>query len=478
MEALPQTLIEINDAVAGIEKRLWLFDNDTMKCYAWRLYTQIFSFLGDVIRWYTKRSFQRLVSSFNEHLPEFFNEEAGKIRSLAVLMHQEADFRSHANSQMSQLYLESIDEKFDNYLLKLREMDQRRRYATEQRYEQFREMMDELQRKELRKEDILKNALQEIVSKIGRIETGSAMAEILEHEAASAGNNIPLLLESSYEDDERNTEEQSPELTNIDAKTTKRRFEESTRDEILSYSAEMETFFDREQVQRNYDYPPNFLADFDIIDRLRSWATATDSKALCITGTDGTPEDSPASSAAAQYAALARDAGLPVCSYFCRLANEDPPKGRTRETMELTALVYSLIRQLIELLPSKITIDTYLDRHQFRTMEGTLDSFPQALELLDHLISGTGHAIVIFVIDGIDQLDDPTFRSTEKWLEKLVALLLRQSRQAKNGIVKILFTSSGTSAPLFEAMDSSEILLVCSSQFPSGRTVGMETMVL
>lgn len=74
MDVLPQAMIDINDAVSAIEKRLWLFDNDTMKSYAWRMYSQIFSFLGDVIRWYTKRSYQRLMSSFNEYLPEFFED--------------------------------------------------------------------------------------------------------------------------------------------------------------------------------------------------------------------------------------------------------------------------------------------------------------------------------------------------------------------------------------------------------------------
>jgi hypothetical protein len=478
MESLPQALVEINDAVAGIEKRLWLFDNDTMKCYAWRLYSQIFSFLGDVIRWYTKRSFQRLVSSFNEHLPEFFDEEVGKIRKLATLMHQEAEFRSHANAQISKIYLEGIDEKTDNFMLELREMDQRSRNATEERYEQFREMMDEVRRKELRKEHILKNALQEIISKIGRIETGSAMAEILEDQAACESTDLPLLLEMSHENSEFAQDRQSPKHANFNVKVAERNLKEKTRDDVLSFSSNMETFFNREQVQCNYDYPASFLADTDTITRLRRWATGTGSEALYIAGTDGALEDSLASSAAAQYAALAREACLPVCSYFCRLANDDPPKGRTRETMELTALTYSLIRQLIELLPAKIASDTNLDERRFQALEGTFDSFPQALELLDHLITSTGHTIIIFVIDGIDQLDDPTFRSAEKWLKKLVALLVRRSRQDNNGVVKTLFTSSGTSSPLFELMNSNEILLVDSPQLRSGRAMGMEPLVI
>ncbi|KKY13481.1 putative phytanoyl- dioxygenase family protein [Diplodia seriata] len=51
MDVLPKAMIDINDAVSAIEKRLWLFDNDNMKSYAWRMYSQIFSFLGDIIRW-------------------------------------------------------------------------------------------------------------------------------------------------------------------------------------------------------------------------------------------------------------------------------------------------------------------------------------------------------------------------------------------------------------------------------------------
>jgi hypothetical protein len=115
MEALPQVLIEINDAVSAIEKRLWPFENDTMEGCAWCVYSQIFSFLGELMRWYTNRSIQCLVSSFNEHLLEFLDDQMDEIRTLSRLIHDEADLRAQADLQISRLYLEGIDKKFERF---------------------------------------------------------------------------------------------------------------------------------------------------------------------------------------------------------------------------------------------------------------------------------------------------------------------------------------------------------------------------
>ncbi|KAF2871551.1 hypothetical protein BDV95DRAFT_43142 [Massariosphaeria phaeospora] len=474
MESLPQALIDINDAVSAIEKRLWLFDNDAMKSYAWRMYSQIFAFLGDVIRWYTKRSFQRLVSSFNEHLPEFFEDQVEEIRKSAQLIHQEAHLRAHADAQMSRIYLEGLDEKFDRYMLELRERDRRNRNVTDRRYDQFSDMMNEVRRKELWEKSALQTVLNEIWTKLGRGETGSAVAEILEGDAQRQieefGHEQRLLLQS--DDDQVTIGRQSPRprssrssIQSVESLTS-----EGTRDAVLSFSATMESFFNRDRIQPDHEQPAGFFADSNMVARIQSWATAATSQVLYIAGDDVLSDNNAASSAAAQYAALAREAGLPVCSYFCRLANDAPPKGRTRETMELVALTYSMIRQLVELLPPKIPDQsTHLSKARFADLEGTFDSFRQALDILDYLLSSNGHAITILVIDGIDLLDDLTYQSSELWLKRLVDVLTKHTSRKQEGITKLLFTSEGRSTPLFEVLDPGHILLTSAPRVKKGR---------
>ena len=277
MEALPRALVEINDAVAAIEKRSWLFENDTMKCYMWRIYSQIFSFFGEVIRWYTKRSVQRLLSSFNEHLPEFFDDQVEEIQKLAKLVHNEADFRAQADAQINRLYLEEMDGKFDRFMMELRERDR----AQRSRYERFREALEEKKRDELWDKQVLEKTLLETWNKIKRQDTGSAMTEILEEDARRR---------ISWLEGPENIE-----LVHFDRAKV-----------MIPRSSENEAAF----------------ADPDVADQIRSWIMATDSQILCASGTDPFGESTQTSDAVSHYALVVREAGLAVCSYSCSLQSE------------------------------------------------------------------------------------------------------------------------------------------------------------
>lgn len=315
MEALPRALVEINDAVAAIEKRSWLFENDTMKCYMWRIYSQIFSFLGEVIRWYTKRSVQRLLSSFNEHLPEFFDDQVEEIQKLAKLVHNEADFRAQADAQINRLYLEEMDGKFNRFMMELRERDR----AQRSRYERFREALEEKKRYELWDKQVLEKTLLETWNKIKRQDTGSAMIEILEEDARrriswlEGPENIELVHFDGFLGSRTSMRRDSGDLD-----TPK-----GTRDVLLLRSARLEDCFDRAKVMipRSSENEAAF-ADPDVADQIRSWIMATDSQILCASGTDPFGESTQTSDAVSHYALVVREAGLAVCSYSCSLQSE------------------------------------------------------------------------------------------------------------------------------------------------------------
>jgi hypothetical protein len=482
MEALPAALVEINDAVAAIEKRSWLFENDTMKSYMWRVYSQIFAFLGEVIRWYTKRSAQRLFSSFNEHLPEFFDEQVEEIRKLAKLVYDEADFRAQADAQISRLYIEEVDGKLDRFMTTLLERDATQHDILGRRYERFYEAFEQKRREELSNEETLQDVLKDILNKIRKHETGTAMSEILEGDARKQ-ITWPKSSEHIYKTQNDDTFAPRP-VTELRTATTNGirnpPAAKLTRETLLLRSAGLEDHFDRSKLIIPGTFENNTaLADPDVAERIRSWIVATDSQILYTSGSDPFGESFQASSAAGQYAAVIRQAGLPVCSYCCSLQTEAPPKGRTRETIELAALVYSLIRQLIELLPSIITSDSALMQDfRWEELDGTLKTFPLALEVLEILLCSTGHAVVFIIVDAFYLLDDPSHKSTDKWLTRLLQLLTKLLKTSQSTTFKIWFNSGGISPVLFEFLQPHQIAVSGSSGRSGKRAFGSEVIVM
>lgn len=475
METLPQALIEINDAVSAIEKRLWLFENDAMKCYAWRMYSQIFSFLGEIIRWYTKRSVQRLFSSFNEHLLEFFDEQVEEIRKLSKLIHDEAELRAQADSQISRLYLEGIDEKFDRFMTELRHRDHTQRAILDRRYEDFHEEMQGNRRNELWDKKLLEQALLDTWEKIRERDLGHVVTEILE-------GDVQRRIVSPQG---QKTIQQTDYVTTsgIPAAYDTRaggEYEENTisslkhsREAILIESARLESFFDRRKTHlRQNSENPGLLVNSGVAHRVKSWIVATESQILYTSGTDPLDDVLENSNAAGHYAHIARERGIPVCTYSCSLEGPDPPPGRTRETIELVALVYSLIRQLIELLPFVPPADEpWRFSEDWTSLDGTLETFPQALQIMDGLLSSTGHALLVLIIDRMDLLDDRTYRSSEKWLDRLVGLLVKHTNTAHKTALKVWFVSSGSSAALFKALNVNEIVVSTPPRRKAGRAM-------
>ncbi|EUC39188.1 hypothetical protein COCCADRAFT_21605 [Bipolaris zeicola 26-R-13] len=482
MEALPKALVEINDAVAAIEKRSWLFENNTMKSYMWRVYSQIFAFLGEIIRWYTKRSAQRLLGSFNESLLDFFDDQVEEIQKLAKLVHDEADFRAQADAQISRLYHEEMEGKLDKFMTKLLERDSAQHDVLGRRYERFYEEMEQKRREEFSNKETLENILVGVLNKIKKQETGAAMSEILEGDARK---RLVCPEDAVYIERAKNINTPRSGQAFDSRALMQQNLEDSyapevTRDTLLLSSSGLEDHFDRAKLVIPGTFENNTaVVDPEVADRIRLWMMATDSQILYTSGSDPFGEIAHASGAAGQYTNVIREAGLPVCSYSCSLEAKDPPKGRTRETIELVALVYSLIRQLIEILPPVIKSDTTLiqDVH-WDELDGTLRTFPRALEVLEWLFCNTGNSVIFIVIDATDLLDDPSRRSTDKWLTCLLQLFRKLLTISHGTTLKIWFNSGGMSPILFKSLERHQIAISTSSARSGKRAFGSEVIMM
>lgn len=148
---------------------------------------------------------------------------------------------------------------------------------------------------------------------------------------------------------------------------------------------------------------------------------------------------------------------FPVLAFFCNWPSVY--KGRDKQQRAercLQDLVSSVIRQLIDQLPSTIQTDFDLDRQRFLDLEKDFwGCWPYALELLRVLVDSVTTSLFV-VLDGVDHLE---WTCVEGRLQEVIAILVSATvaRAAsvgpttgvgRKGDIKILFTTAGDCSTL------------------------------
>lgn len=101
------------------------------------------------------------------------------------------------------------------------------------------------------------------------------------------------------------------------------------------------------------------------------------------------------------------------------------------------ALLYSMIGQLVRLLPPEFESNGKLDGHTFQDLDGSFESASTALDLVEFLLTHTPPTLTV-IIDKLHLADNP---ATRPHLARLDALLRDLgSRQ----VVKALFATAGS----------------------------------
>ncbi|KAJ5966227.1 hypothetical protein N7481_012941 [Penicillium waksmanii] len=236
--------------------------------------------------------------------------------------------------------------------------------------------------------------------------------------------------------------------------------------ELQSASKELQNFFDSDDQIADFDSDVEVIAEGSVVTSLQKWATSPRSQALAVGGSQSTTYPSPVALISACYASFARHASLPVVAHFCTLP-QDEAQGMTPHQQGLISLTYSLIRQLIDTLPTVVDSDALLDlsAERFRLLDGTLSSWKAALSLVDTLLHFLPPLLVL-VIDGIDRIDDP---STDTAVRELIRVLLTHTRHqpqsldsdspAQPFLFKVLFTVTGRPSALVETMSENQLVL-------------------
>jgi hypothetical protein len=211
--------------------------------------------------------------------------------------------------------------------------------------------------------------------------------------------------------------------------------EESTR-----HLAVIETGFSVEDT-----FPTLEIAN-ELLVELQEWTSASESRTLWIYGpVEAIPSE--LSLTASYVVSTVNRLKIPVIAHSC------PYQAATLESFMLVS--YSIVRQLIWLLPDRFKSDIDFGTDRFRELTGNIKSIPDALFLIEDLLTVMPQ-LVVFVIDGFQYLDQEKETGDNS---VYLTFLLETLKAAQDKIaLKILITTDGFSQRLSQLLDADEQL--------------------
>ncbi|KAI1129036.1 hypothetical protein F5Y10DRAFT_239073 [Nemania abortiva] len=456
-EAFAEGVSDINDAVK-IEHSSHVYDTPALRQLTMRLYAHIFSYLSKCLAWWASRSRTRFLKSFNENILDIFEADRKQIRKVAHLMSEQIQRYISADVRASKLLSEETNDNV-KYLI---ELEESAREQSRMRDEAQVELIENIVHSKIERgtrdvERCLQNLVGNFYERLRGEFVGAKTRSLLMQQSSleDAIPNGPLKLSNIYEGRE------SPQW--------KARLEESrptvsltSAYDIRLGSRHLEDFFDWEHVYP-YEEPPLLApADPEFVTRLNDFTAKTEPQILYACRRYLGETLDPLRMSAAVYISLARKADIPVISYFCQLSHDEPPSGRTRETIELSALLCSMIRQLVNILPGQLSAEApILSLQTLSEIDGTLRTWEQAISLLRDLVVCVRLPLLLFVLDGLSLLEHDLEDVMEPKMKSLVGCLknIVETSKKEGRIVKVLFTTAGLSGVLCRELNEEDILV-------------------
>jgi hypothetical protein len=223
-------------------------------------------------------------------------------------------------------------------------------------------------------------------------------------------------------------------------------------------SKTLEDFFEVDSGIVPFDLTGPYYVEEEIATSLKHWTRNPESQVLCIVGPSRYSMPSSLALLSAYHVSLSNLANIPIIHHICVLPQVEAFDGTTREAGGLVALVYSLIKQLVGLLPPEIdgNYDFTVDR--FCGLDGTLNTWKEAISVLNDLLDLSPPNLSC-VIDGLQQLDD---ESTDNHLKVMISALRRQTKAehlTSSNVSKLLFTTAGISRALMDSLSIDDFVL-------------------
>ncbi|KAI0437533.1 hypothetical protein F4803DRAFT_538430 [Xylaria telfairii] len=452
-EAFAEGISDINDAVK-IKHVSHIYDTPALRQLTMRLYAHIFSYLSKCLAWWTSRSRTRFLKSFNENILDIFEADRRQVKKVAHLMTEQIQRYISADVRASKLLSEEINDNV-NYLI---ELEESAREQSRMRDAVQAELIENIVHSKIERgtRDV-ERCLQNVVGNI---------YERLRGEFVGAKTRSLLTQQSSLEDRDGHDSLQ----LNMQLEDSQEIISLKSGYDIRLKSRHLEDFFNWEHVYP-FDEPPLLApADPRFVSRLNAFTAKTKSQILYVCRRYLGETSDPLQMSAAVYISLARKAEIPVISYFCRLSHDEPPSGRTRETIELSALICSMIRQLVNILPGQLAPGAPIfSLQQLSGIDGTLRTWEEALSVLQDLVVCVRLPLLLFVLDSLSLLEwdfDGVIGSKLKTLVSCLKNMVETSKK-EGRIVKVLLTTAGLSGVLCQELNEEDVL-VCEGSSPYG----------
>lgn len=200
------------------------------------------------------------------------------------------------------------------------------------------------------------------------------------------------------------------------------------------------------------------FAEIDVVQRLQTWTMQAQSSIMGLFGPASISALSSSQLIASNYIRAPRASGIACLSYFCELADTEPPKGRLRETIGAVSLTYALIKQTVQHLP-----DSWPSKHQaapdelLSKLDGTLRTKAIALRLLEELIEIAKPPLLLIVVHGFEMLEHEVTIGYLQALLEVFRTIVRRVEDPQQ-VVKVLFTTCGVSHVLSSGFSTDEIM--------------------
>lgn len=150
-------------------------------------------------------------------------------------------------------------------------------------------------------------------------------------------------------------------------------------------------------------YAPHLLVDRQVHRQLTVWLKDLTSRNLWIQGPHDVAKPSQNSMTAVSIVALSHENSIPTVSHFCSLSFDNDPQLTRREA--LRAMLTSIIAQFVLFLPARGSTSTNLSVARFSSMAQNTPSIDELLQLIRDLRMA-GPRYLHCVIDSIQTLED------------------------------------------------------------------------
>lgn len=392
------------------------------------IYLHVFHFLHSALQWFQSSSWRKVMNSLNDDFYTTFEDQLAKIKRLSSILLHKSTLKSQYEIRDLRLAFEQEAERSHRERLALRE----------------ERLMNKAWQKDIGR------ALSQLMVGQTMYKTAESNVEAWRHRGHESkklgdGGMSARTLSIEYEIRGSGKKKQRPV----------RKYEKA---KLEQWSRHLDKYTSDVQDSLESVFADTESADRDVVQQLQEWGASTTSQSLWVVGVFENHYPSSTTAIAVKVVTSAQMLRVPVVCYLCSPAR---PCSHDDDLAEATVIdfLYSLIRQLIYLLPADVESSANLTKIRFARLDGEMESFNTALGLLETLITFAPKTLLI-IIDGLEQLDDSIVEDEVEEILNILQDNVASSLDAKDRrLLKTLYTTAGDCGTL-ENMDEDNLTTI------------------